>query len=50
MLGLGLQRPGDDIGVEVDGRVRGSMPVSNKDQVKNVTVHNKKGGNFSGLM
>ena len=40
MLGLGLHRPGDDIGVKVDARVRGSMSVSGKDQVKIVTVHN----------
>ena len=35
MLGLGLQRPGDDIGVKVDARVSGPMSASDKDQVKN---------------
>ena len=34
MLGLGLQRPGDDIGVKVDAKVSGPMSVSGKDQVK----------------
>ena len=32
MSGLGLQRPGDDIGVKVDARVSGPMSVSGKDQ------------------
>ena len=35
MSGLGLQRPGDDIGVKVDARVSGPMSVSGKDQVTN---------------